>query len=372
MNHLKKLRGPGTRRVSLSLWQRAGCRDGGAPQRRPFPAPVLPAPPRAHSEPPGASPPPGTDPLPPVSPQVVKLKGQVLSVMYRLRTKTREWMLIRTSSFTFQNPYSDEMEYVICTNTNVKYVLAVPPARSGHLSRVRPGALSPHGLRRPHSRWPPRDLRSRPGAEGGCGPRHGFPSLALPRSCPCFPSPRDGPHGCPTPQPRGRCPACWASLCPRHAEPGMAEPGALRLQASLLRGPDFLALWKQGRGARPGLRQPQSLGGGSVGTHGPPAAQSSTRSSGSRPCGASSPLPPCAGMFAQSPGSRLDRASCDPELCVTWLLRAHCPVCAKGCGSAAVGLPWGCRGAGGRAPSYRQVTLPPVICCRGTRGKEPA
>ncbi|XP_047592183.1 aryl hydrocarbon receptor nuclear translocator 2 isoform X1 [Lutra lutra] len=52
--------------------------------------------------------------------QVVKLKGQVLSVMYRLRTKTREWMLIRTSSFTFQNPYSDEMEYVICTNTNVK------------------------------------------------------------------------------------------------------------------------------------------------------------------------------------------------------------------------------------------------------------
>uniref|UniRef100_A0A8C8YLE3 Aryl hydrocarbon receptor nuclear translocator 2 n=1 Tax=Prolemur simus TaxID=1328070 RepID=A0A8C8YLE3_PROSS len=52
--------------------------------------------------------------------QVVKLKGQVLSVMYRFRTKNREWMLIRTSSFTFQNPYSDEIEYVICTNTNVK------------------------------------------------------------------------------------------------------------------------------------------------------------------------------------------------------------------------------------------------------------
>lgn len=59
-------------------------------------------------------------------PQVVKLKGQVLSVMYRLRTKNREWMLIRTSSFTFQNPYSDEIEYVICTNTNVKYVLTTP------------------------------------------------------------------------------------------------------------------------------------------------------------------------------------------------------------------------------------------------------
>ncbi|KAL4613281.1 aryl hydrocarbon receptor nuclear translocator 2 isoform X2 [Arapaima gigas] len=52
--------------------------------------------------------------------QVVKLKGQVLSVMYRFRMKTREWMLIRTSSFTFQNPYSDEIEYIICTNTNVK------------------------------------------------------------------------------------------------------------------------------------------------------------------------------------------------------------------------------------------------------------
>nr|XP_033776463.1 aryl hydrocarbon receptor nuclear translocator 2 isoform X1 [Geotrypetes seraphini] len=52
--------------------------------------------------------------------QVLKLKGQVLSVMYRFRTKNREWMLIRTSSFTFQNPYSDEIEYIICTNTNVK------------------------------------------------------------------------------------------------------------------------------------------------------------------------------------------------------------------------------------------------------------
>lgn len=53
--------------------------------------------------------------------QVVKLKGQVLSVMYRFRTKNREWVLIRTSSFTFQNPYSDEIEYIICTNSNVKY-----------------------------------------------------------------------------------------------------------------------------------------------------------------------------------------------------------------------------------------------------------
>uniref|UniRef100_A0A672ZQR6 Aryl hydrocarbon receptor nuclear translocator 2 n=1 Tax=Sphaeramia orbicularis TaxID=375764 RepID=A0A672ZQR6_9TELE len=59
--------------------------------------------------------------------QVVKLKGQVLSVMYRFRMKNREWMLIRTSSFTFQNPYSDEIEYIICTNTNVKHRLYIGP-----------------------------------------------------------------------------------------------------------------------------------------------------------------------------------------------------------------------------------------------------
>ncbi|XP_029927600.1 aryl hydrocarbon receptor nuclear translocator isoform X2 [Myripristis murdjan] len=51
--------------------------------------------------------------------QVVKLKGQVLSVMFRFRSKTREWIWMRTSSFTFQNPFSEEIEYIICTNANV-------------------------------------------------------------------------------------------------------------------------------------------------------------------------------------------------------------------------------------------------------------
>ncbi|NWU96688.1 ARNT protein, partial [Upupa epops] len=55
--------------------------------------------------------------------QVVKLKGQVLSVMFRFQSKTREWLWMRTSSFTFQNPYSDEIEYIICTNTNVNTLL---------------------------------------------------------------------------------------------------------------------------------------------------------------------------------------------------------------------------------------------------------
>uniref|UniRef100_A0A667XD66 Aryl hydrocarbon receptor nuclear translocator n=1 Tax=Myripristis murdjan TaxID=586833 RepID=A0A667XD66_9TELE len=56
--------------------------------------------------------------------QVVKLKGQVLSVMFRFRSKTREWIWMRTSSFTFQNPFSEEIEYIICTNANVKQFLS--------------------------------------------------------------------------------------------------------------------------------------------------------------------------------------------------------------------------------------------------------
>nr|AKZ42262.1 aryl hydrocarbon receptor nuclear translocator isoform 2 [Castor fiber] len=68
--------------------------------------------------------------------QVVKLKGQVLSVMFRFRSKNREWLWMRTSSFTFQNPYSDEIEYIICTNTNVKQQQQQPeldlvPGRDG-------------------------------------------------------------------------------------------------------------------------------------------------------------------------------------------------------------------------------------------------
>ncbi|XP_054637402.1 aryl hydrocarbon receptor nuclear translocator-like isoform X2 [Dunckerocampus dactyliophorus] len=69
--------------------------------------------------------------------QVMKLKGQVLSVMFRFRSKSREWIWMRTSSFTFQNPFSEEIEYIICTNVNVKQLqqqqaeLEVGAARDG-------------------------------------------------------------------------------------------------------------------------------------------------------------------------------------------------------------------------------------------------
>ncbi|KAK3731444.1 hypothetical protein QZH41_013625 [Actinostola sp. cb2023] len=51
--------------------------------------------------------------------QVIKLKGQTLSVRYRFRSKSGEWIWIRTSCFSFQNPYTDEAEYIVCTNTVV-------------------------------------------------------------------------------------------------------------------------------------------------------------------------------------------------------------------------------------------------------------
>ncbi|CAG7837683.1 unnamed protein product [Allacma fusca] len=52
--------------------------------------------------------------------QVLKLKGQVMSVMYRCRAKNREWVWLRTSAFAFLNPYTDDVEYIVCTNTSAK------------------------------------------------------------------------------------------------------------------------------------------------------------------------------------------------------------------------------------------------------------
>ncbi|XP_018007755.1 aryl hydrocarbon receptor nuclear translocator homolog isoform X2 [Hyalella azteca] len=52
--------------------------------------------------------------------QVLKLKGQVMSVMYRFRAKNREWVWLRTSAFAFLNPYTDDIEYIVCTNTATK------------------------------------------------------------------------------------------------------------------------------------------------------------------------------------------------------------------------------------------------------------
>ena len=57
----------------------------------------------------------------PLSPfTVIKLKGQVMSIMYRFRSKNRDWVWLRTSAFAFLNPYTDDIEYIVCTNSAVK------------------------------------------------------------------------------------------------------------------------------------------------------------------------------------------------------------------------------------------------------------
>lgn len=52
---------------------------------------------------------------------VLKRKGQVVAVGCRFLSKNREYVWLRTSSITFQNPYTDEVEYIICTNSCTKY-----------------------------------------------------------------------------------------------------------------------------------------------------------------------------------------------------------------------------------------------------------
>lgn len=52
--------------------------------------------------------------------QVMKLKGQTLSVRYRFRTKDGNWVWLRTSCHSFQNPYTDEAEYIVCSNCVVQ------------------------------------------------------------------------------------------------------------------------------------------------------------------------------------------------------------------------------------------------------------
>uniref|UniRef100_A0AAX7T653 Aryl hydrocarbon receptor nuclear translocator n=1 Tax=Astatotilapia calliptera TaxID=8154 RepID=A0AAX7T653_ASTCA len=67
--------------------------------------------------------------------QVVKLKGQVLSVMFRFRTKSREFIWMRTSSFTFQNPFSEEIEYIISCSSLMQPVTAAGPDHSKSIEK---------------------------------------------------------------------------------------------------------------------------------------------------------------------------------------------------------------------------------------------
>lgn len=50
---------------------------------------------------------------------VINLRGQVMTVVYRLRTMDSEYVNLRIQSFAFMNPYTNEVEYIVCTNTLV-------------------------------------------------------------------------------------------------------------------------------------------------------------------------------------------------------------------------------------------------------------
>jgi len=63
--------------------------------------------------------------------QVVKMKGQVMTLMYRFRAKNGELIWLRTSAFAFLNPYTDDIEYIVCTNS---------PAKSSSLAEPTPVA----------------------------------------------------------------------------------------------------------------------------------------------------------------------------------------------------------------------------------------
>ena len=61
------------------------------------------------------------------------MKGQVMTLMYRFRAKNNSWIWLRTSAFAFLNPYTDEIEYIVCTNSL---------AKSSSISGPEPGLAS--------------------------------------------------------------------------------------------------------------------------------------------------------------------------------------------------------------------------------------
>eukprot|EP00794_Sanderia_malayensis_P010123 gene10123-11157_t len=52
--------------------------------------------------------------------QVLAQKGQPLTAKFKFRHKNGEYVVIRASCYSFQNPYTDEPECIICTNSPVR------------------------------------------------------------------------------------------------------------------------------------------------------------------------------------------------------------------------------------------------------------
>lgn len=112
--------------------------------------------------------------------QVLKLKGQVVSVMYRFRAKNRDWVWLRTSAFAFLNPFSDDVEYIVCTNTHTK---SFHPGSDGQTETEAVPAYGQPGLDYSLQRHPTRDplypghhMMQHPATVATAGPQQPRPS----------------------------------------------------------------------------------------------------------------------------------------------------------------------------------------------------
>ncbi|XP_076396349.1 aryl hydrocarbon receptor nuclear translocator homolog tgo isoform X3 [Megachile rotundata] len=112
--------------------------------------------------------------------QVLKMKGQVVSVMYRFRAKNRDWVWLRTSAFAFLNPFNDEVEYIVCTNTHSK---SFHPGSDGQTECEAVPAYGQPGLDYSLQRHPARDplysghhMMQHPAAVATAGPQQPRPS----------------------------------------------------------------------------------------------------------------------------------------------------------------------------------------------------
>jgi len=65
--------------------------------------------------------------------QVLKQKGQMFSVMCRFRAKNGDWVWLRNQAYAFLNPYNDEVEYIVCTNSSSAKTLHNIAADNGQL-----------------------------------------------------------------------------------------------------------------------------------------------------------------------------------------------------------------------------------------------
>lgn len=85
--------------------------------------------------------------------QVVKLKGQMLSVIYRFQTKSREWAWLRTNCFSFLNPYTDEVEYIVCMSTTAKNIQQPHSSQEMDVSKIK-APSEPVPTLTPYSAYP--------------------------------------------------------------------------------------------------------------------------------------------------------------------------------------------------------------------------